>query len=269
LAQLWAPDRVSLAFAGTATASTSAWPWLDHPDRLVRVLEPAPVAGEVRSNSALYIGGVAGWTDAIYYLDTNGSTVLFRVDQVGKVTSGTHIPRTTDTYLLGDGTNNWNVANVNFYVATNSGNAGGPTYTWLGDTDTGLYRIGADSFGATTGGTLRLTLSTTALTSTLPVLVPNGTVANPGLGFATDVDNGLILATTNAIGLVTAGTEQVRITATGLVDFRNGGTQNVALGGGAAPTLGTIGGSGPAAAAQAGWIKMALGGTAIFFPYWV
>jgi hypothetical protein len=45
LAQLWAPDRVSLAFAGTATASTSAWPWLDHPDRLVRVLEPAPVAG--------------------------------------------------------------------------------------------------------------------------------------------------------------------------------------------------------------------------------
>lgn len=41
-----------------------------------------------------------------------------------------------------------------------------------------------------------------------------------------------------------------------------------ALGGGAAPTLGTIGGSGPSTAAQAGWIKMYNGTTAVFVPYW-
>lgn len=45
LAQLWAPDRVTLSFAGTSEASTALYPWLDRPERLVRVLEPAPVSG--------------------------------------------------------------------------------------------------------------------------------------------------------------------------------------------------------------------------------
>ncbi len=49
------------------------------------------------------------------------------------------------------------------------------------------------------------------------------------------------------------------------------GISNVfpALGGGAAPVLGTIGGTGPAVAAQAGWLKLYNGVTAIYIPYWV
>jgi hypothetical protein len=42
---LWAPDQISLAFANTTTASLAAFPWLDRPERLVRVLETAPVSG--------------------------------------------------------------------------------------------------------------------------------------------------------------------------------------------------------------------------------
>lgn len=42
----------------------------------------------------------------------------------------------------------------------------------------------------------------------------------------------------------------------------------VPLGGGAAPTLGTIGGSGPGTAAQAGWIKLVIGGVNYFVPGW-
>lgn len=45
LSLLWAPDRISVPFAGTSTASLTPWPWLNRPERLVRVLEPAPVAG--------------------------------------------------------------------------------------------------------------------------------------------------------------------------------------------------------------------------------
>lgn len=45
LRRLWAPDRLSLAFAGTSTASIATWPWLDRPERLVRVLEASPVTG--------------------------------------------------------------------------------------------------------------------------------------------------------------------------------------------------------------------------------
>lgn len=45
LARLWAPDRISVAFADAATASLTTWPWLDRPERLVRVFEPPAVAG--------------------------------------------------------------------------------------------------------------------------------------------------------------------------------------------------------------------------------
>jgi hypothetical protein len=45
LATLWAPDRVSFSFSNSATASIAALPWLDRPDRLVRVLETAPRSG--------------------------------------------------------------------------------------------------------------------------------------------------------------------------------------------------------------------------------
>jgi hypothetical protein len=46
LSRLWAPDRISATFAGGTTASLAAYAyWLDRPERLVRVLEPAPVSG--------------------------------------------------------------------------------------------------------------------------------------------------------------------------------------------------------------------------------
>jgi hypothetical protein len=41
-----------------------------------------------------------------------------------------------------------------------------------------------------------------------------------------------------------------------------------ALGGGASATLGTIGGSGPTAAGQAAWMKVYIGTTAAWVPYW-
>lgn len=45
LSLLLVPDRVTLAITTADTYSTTTWPWLDRPERLVRVLEPAPVAG--------------------------------------------------------------------------------------------------------------------------------------------------------------------------------------------------------------------------------
>lgn len=46
LSRLLAPDRISATFAGGTTASLASFAyWLDRPERLVRVLEPAPVSG--------------------------------------------------------------------------------------------------------------------------------------------------------------------------------------------------------------------------------
>lgn len=41
-----------------------------------------------RSGDAIHIDGGAGWANALKYLDLDGTTVLFRVDSIGKVLSG-------------------------------------------------------------------------------------------------------------------------------------------------------------------------------------
>jgi hypothetical protein len=51
----------------------------------------------------------------------------------------------------------------------------------------------------TTGGTLRLSLSTTALTSTLPIYAPDGAATTPSITFASDTDLGLYRASANTM----------------------------------------------------------------------
>ena len=47
-----------------------------------------------------------------------------------------------------------------------------PSFTWTSDQNTGMWHAAADSIGFTTAGVNRLTLSTTALTSTLNIAAP-------------------------------------------------------------------------------------------------
>lgn len=76
-------------------------------------------------------------------------------------------------------------------VRAGDGTAASPGFTFSGDTNTGIFRVGADQLGIATGGTLRVTVSTTAVTSTLPALLPDGTVSAPAYSFASDTDTGI------------------------------------------------------------------------------
>lgn len=58
-----------------------------------------------------------------------------------------------------------------FYAA--DGTEAAPTYSFTSDTNTGIYRVGADSFGISTGGTNRLTLSTSTLTTAVKQNITN------------------------------------------------------------------------------------------------
>lgn len=49
-----------------------------------------------------------------------------------------------------------------------------PGLTPIGDVDTGIYSAGADSIGIATGGVLRLTVATAAITATVPIIAPSG-----------------------------------------------------------------------------------------------
>ena len=67
--------------------------------------------------------------------------------------------------------------------ASNNGNAGAPDFTFYGDDNTGMYRVGADSLGFTTGGTNALTFDSSqnstfagSITGTSASLTTSGTV---------------------------------------------------------------------------------------------
>lgn len=84
------------------------------------------------------------------------------------------------------------------------GAVGAPSISFSNDTDTGIYRIGADSIGITTAGILRLTIST-GITSTLLYYAPAGTAANPSYSFSADVSTGFYRDTASQIGITLAG----------------------------------------------------------------
>jgi hypothetical protein len=55
-----------------------------------------------------------------------------------------------------------------------------PSYSWTGDTNTGMWHPGADQIGFATGGTSRLNITTTDITSTLPITASTFTGALSG-----------------------------------------------------------------------------------------
>lgn len=69
--------------------------------------EPFGLSGSVRNDSAILITGSDGWKHAIRYLDTNGTTLLFNVNQLGTLNCGTIVPIAANTYNLGDGVTNF------------------------------------------------------------------------------------------------------------------------------------------------------------------
>lgn len=92
---------------------------------------------------------------------------------------------------------------------TPDGSAAAPSYTFTSDLDTGLFRIGANQLGISTGGTQRFSVSTTAVTSTLPILAPAGTGAAPGISFSGDTNSGLYSAAADTVVMALGGADVV------------------------------------------------------------
>lgn len=91
LAKLWAPDRISLTFSSSSTASLLSYPWLDRPERLVRVLEPAPVSG--------FPDVPCGWRDPQLIL--NGPSPVLQLNRPYTGTLTLEVRRPGDTLISG------------------------------------------------------------------------------------------------------------------------------------------------------------------------
>jgi hypothetical protein len=79
------------------------------------------------------------------------------------------------------------------------GSAAAPGFSFTTTPTAGMYLAGANTLGWSTSSTLRLSLSTTALTSTLPILGPDGLQATPTYGFSGAAGLGLWRSASNVV----------------------------------------------------------------------
>lgn len=99
-----------------------------------------------------------------------------------------------------------------------AGTAGAPVYSRDADTNTGMYFPAADQIGFSTGGSLRVTVSNTALTLAAGVafMFPNGTAAAPVLAPASDTNTGIFFPAEDTVGVSAGGTQRVTITGSAI-----------------------------------------------------
>lgn len=100
-------------------------------------------------------------------------------------------------------------ANLTFPLIILGGTGGqnAPTYSFTGDTDTGMYASVADSLRFTAGGTLRFTINTTDLTAAVPFLALNAaTAATPDIAFAGDPNTGFLSPSADELQFSLGGT---------------------------------------------------------------
>lgn len=118
----------------------------------------------------------------------DGSQLNLIVDTVNNITgSGTPQPGTFSTLSASD-------------VATFAvGAVGAPSLTFTGDTDTGIYHVGANSLALVANGAAVATFSTAGIGAA------NGTAAAPSFNFAADPDTGLYRSAANIIGVAVNG----------------------------------------------------------------
>ncbi|MEM5867871.1 MAG: hypothetical protein QXG39_08125, partial [Candidatus Aenigmatarchaeota archaeon] len=96
------------------------------------------------------------------------------------------------------------------------GSASSPGYSFNSDTDTGIYRGGENTLNFVTGGSNRLTISTTAFTTSLPWQGIDGSVNSPAYSFSSETNTGIYRAGTGILGISTGGTNRANISSSGL-----------------------------------------------------
>jgi len=135
-----------------------------------------------------------------YSTDSNTGTYSVGADDWGVATGGTlrfDISTTAITSTLP-------------FLGAN-GSALAPQYSFSGDSNTGTYNVGADDWGVTTGGTLRLDINTSRVLSTLQYIAPDGSASSVSYGFSGTSGLGVYKSSSGSIGFTAASTQFAQI----------------------------------------------------------
>ena len=109
-------------------------------------------------------------------------------------------------------------------VAPAADNCTAPPYSFSGDLNTGVCSSAADTVNLQTGGTNRITLSTTAETHTLPIVIPAGAANATSINFGT-AGTGIYSASAAAmVSFAAGGSEYFRVQANDTPGRRRAGS---------------------------------------------
>lgn len=118
-------------------------------------------------------------------------------------------------------------------VIASGGSALAPSYTFNGDTDTGIYLSAVNQISFATAGTQHWNITSvgnlncvgtkTMAASLIHSAGVSGSASAPifSFGFGLDTDTGMYRIAADTLGFSTGGTERLRIDSTGLVTFSN------------------------------------------------
>lgn len=125
------------------------------------------------------------------------------------------------------------------------GTASAPVLTWNGDTNTGIYRIGADNIGITAGGTKIVDIATTGITVTGAILATTTVASTTTLAAGTSFDVGTNQTFAKEVNhTVTVTATTTAATAGGNLSIASGAGATSGAGGTASLTSGAGGATG-------------------------
>lgn len=174
---------------------------------------------------------IANGTGAAVRSDLNGSLAAIVSNNSGATEPTTMYAyqwwadTTTGLLKLRNSANNaWiTLRELDGTLTIEDGTAAAPGLAFTSDLNTGLFRVGADQVAISTGGTSRLAVSTTAVSSTLAVDVTLGAVGTPSLTFTGDLNTGIYSPGADQVAITTAGVQRVNFNAATEVVFNDGG----------------------------------------------
>lgn len=153
--------------------------------------------------------------DGKWYLLANGEQLLGQVVSDNELTANTWLTVNRATAAAGafsiilTATSHVAVSGDLFvsdsgaqFLADASASAASPTYTWNGDTDTGIYRDSLNTIGFSAGGTKRAEINTAAVETTVPIRTSNGSISSPAYSFTGDTNSGMYSAGADNIAFV-------------------------------------------------------------------
>jgi hypothetical protein len=155
-------------------------------------------------------------TSTIPNLQAAGSVGAPSISFSGDPDTGLYHPTANQLAATAGGTQVWISDATEFSpslaVRGTSGTNAAPAYSFLGDSDTGIYNGSANTLNFTVGGTNRFDITTAAVETNLPFLAADGSAGAPGVSFLNDSDTGFYRDTSNQIGIALAGATAGQIT---------------------------------------------------------